>query len=244
MDSNYLYAIFKVSIACSLGDVMAEKGPFDETTTKFYVGSIASALYHLHSMDIIYRNIYPDSLLLTTDGYVQLMDMSYAMKVEAGERPRDYCGAAHYLSPEQVSGQGHDKAVDYWALGILMYEMMMDKNPWLTGDDAKDSELGIYARISDHTRISGTGLPQRCEDFLNDLLMPNPDQRLGMRGVGAEEIRAAPWMSSFDWYSLSNNALEAPHASMTSSPKLPEVSLKDEYTGDQRWCASLTTVKQ
>ena len=108
---------------------------------------------------------------------MQLLDLRYASK--ADPTPSDFCGYAHYLSPEQVSGmatearaqtggalyphcvkrslmrqvsgQGHGLAVDFWALGTLTYEMITGgANPWLTGDLAKDSEVGIYQRISMH----------------------------------------------------------------------------------------------
>ena len=156
------------------------------------------------------------------------MDMSFSAKlIDPEDRPRDYCGAAHYLSPEQVSGQGHDFSVDYWALGILLHEMMLGANPWLTGDDLKDTELGIFGRISAHATggISGTGLTDGAESFINGLLDPAPERRLGTRGVGAEEVRAARWMTGFDWNDLANKNLEPPHASSTSAIKVSYSSL-------------------
>jgi len=179
--------------------------------------------------------------MVSHDGYLQLMDMAFAVKCE-GANPRDYCGAAHYLSPEQVSGQGHDKAVDYWALGIVMHEMLLDKNPWLTGDDVKDSELGIYGRISAHKQgeIQHANLADKAETFLNLLLEPNPEQRLGVRGVGPEEVRAAGWMSGMDWVGLSNRSLQAPHAAAIAKIQPPPASLTDKYDGDSAWCDSWT----
>jgi len=206
------------------------------------VACVASGLNYLHDLDVIYRNVYPESLCITTAGYLQLMDMSFAHKND-GNKPRDYCGAAHYLSPEQVSGQGHDNAVDYWACGILMYEMLLDKNPWLTGDDNKDTELGIYSRISSHTtnNVSGTGLSSSAERFLNGLLEPLADQRLGIKGVGPEEVRATSWMSDMDWNALANKTISPPHASVTASLKPAAVALTDKYTGDNAWCANFSS---
>lgn len=111
----------------------------------------AMALEHLQldAHRIVYRNLTPEAIVLDAQGYVQLLDMRYASK--ADPTPNDFCGFAHYLSPEQVSGQGHGLAVDFWALGTLTYELITGgANPWLTGDPAKDSEIGIYQRISVH----------------------------------------------------------------------------------------------
>jgi len=138
-----------------------------------------------------------------------------------------------------VSGQGHDQSVDYWALGILMYEMCMESNPWLTGEAAKDSELGIYARISAHKggNLVDTGLSDKAEIFLNALLEPMPDQRLGVRGVGPEEVRASGWMSDMDFQALNNKTLaKPPHASATAGVKPPAANLNDKYTGGGDWC--------
>ncbi|KAL3909755.1 MAG: hypothetical protein SGPRY_009316, partial [Prymnesium sp.] len=263
-----------VSIACSLADLMQEIGPFEEKAVKFYVGCIARAIVHLHGLDIVYRNIFPEALLLSSDGYIQLMDMSCAVKFEPENKPRDYCGAAPYLSPEQcarcslgagvakgpvstcwrvgwevssmetlVSGQGHDKAVDYWAMGIVMHEMLLDKNPWLTGDDSTDTELGIYSRISSHRELASTGLSPRCEEFLNGLLTNSADERLGVRGVGPEELRAAPWMADLNFKALDEKSIAAPHAEIIAKMKLPPAALQDTYDGDQRWCESFNTFK-
>lgn len=236
-DPNYLYIVFKTSVVTTLGELM-EMGTFSEGITKFYVASVASAIRHLHGESIVYRNIHPDTLVVTSDGYVQLMDMTFAVKMSDGDKPRDFTGVAHYLSPEQVSAQGHDYAVDYWAMGILMYEMLLGKNPWLTGDDTKDTELSIYAKISAHKSdgITGTGTGEVCQDFLNGLLDPAVDRRLGTRGVGAEEIQVSKWMTGFSWSDLTSKAMEAPHRDNTSTVKTAAAKLDDRFSGDDSWC--------
>jgi CRP-like cAMP-binding protein len=138
-DDGYLYTVFKTRVGVDLSTVLGETA-FDEKTAMFYSASVALALEHLQAENnrIIYRNLTPEAIVLDSNGYVQLVDMRYACK--ADPTPSDFCGYAHYLSPEQVSGQGHGLAVDYWALGTLTYELITGgANPWLTGDPAKDS---------------------------------------------------------------------------------------------------------
>jgi len=236
-DKSYLYTVFKTTAVIDLNTLM-DTGTFSEGVARFYIASIAIAIRHLHGEGIVYRNIYPDNLVVTSDGYVQLMDMTNAVKLTDGDKPRDFTGAAHYLSPEQVSGQGHDVAVDYWSMGILMYEMLLGRNPWLTGDDSKDTELAIYAKISGHKTqgMSGTGLSAEAEMFLNGLLDPTAEQRLGTRGVGAEEVQVAKWMSGFNFNELSSKKLDAPHVSQTSAVKPAAAALNDTFSGDGGWC--------
>ena len=213
-DDNFLYTVFKARIVMDLATLIGETG-FEEKPAAFYSASVTLALEHLSDLKLVYRNLTPDSIIIDEKGYVQLMDMRFAVRVEPP--PTDFCGYPHYLSPEQVSGQGHGEAVDFWALGILTYEMITGGgNPWLTGDPAKDSEVGIYSRISSHEAGSlkfpdGVSPSAPLVELLNDLLHPIAGSRLGERGVGAKEVRQAKWWNGFDWNKLESGKLDAPH---------------------------------
>jgi serine/threonine protein kinase len=239
-DPNYLYTVFKVRVAMELSAIMEEQ-PLSEATAKFYGASLSCAIAYLHQEGIMYRNLAPDNLVLDSAGYVQLMDFRNAAKIEKFAPQRDYCGVAHYLAPEQVSGQGHSKEVDYWALGILLFEMVCGQAPWLTGDDLKDTELSIYAKISAHTSGS-LELPEQSSfmvNFVNDLLEPQPDKRLGARGVGPEELRATDWFRGYDWGKIQAGLTKSPHvdaAARASATEVAPAELSDVYTGDKEWC--------
>ena len=133
-----------------------------------------------------------------------------------------------------MSGIGHTHAVDYWALGILTYEMCCGgANPWLTGDPAKDGEVGVYARITAHQagKLSfpeGVNASKELIELLNDLLHPIPGSRLGERGVGPKEVRQAKWFAGFNWEKLEGGKLDAPHK------KQAEEALKVALKGKQR----------
>jgi len=247
VDANYLYTVFKARIAMQL-DVLMESGTFEESAAKFYTASCALAIAHLQSEGIVYRHLCPDGIMVDSDGHLQLMDMRYAVKLDIDDLPRDFCGAAYYLSPEQVASKGHDFAVDYWALGILTYEMLVGHAPWLTGDETKDSEIAIFSKISSHTTGAITlpvdlGLSGQCESIINALLEPNPIKRLGMRGVGAEEVKVQGWFTGFDWSGLAAKALESPHASIASATmtKLGSATLADVYSGDDAWAKEFSS---
>ena len=212
-DDNCLYTVFKNRVCVDLATLIGESG-LDEATAKFYTASVCLALEHLqadHSR-IIYRNCAPDAIVVDDKGYAQLMDMRYAVKADSA--PVDFCGYPHYLSPEQVSGQGHGFAADFWALGILTYEMCCVGNPWLTGDD---SEVNVFARITAHTAGSltfpegGSAPSSQLVELLNELLHPVAASRLGERGVGPKEVRQAKWFSGFNWEKLEAGKMDAPH---------------------------------
>ena len=110
---------------------LSEQKRFSEEKTRFYAAQIALALGYLHESNIIYRDLKPENILLNDDGYIMLADFGLAKIVQAdGEDPNSFCGTPEYLSPEMIVGSGHDKTLDWWALGILIYEMIIGIPPF------------------------------------------------------------------------------------------------------------------
>ena len=110
---------------------LSEERRFSEEKTRFYAAQIALALGYLHQSNIIYRDLKPENILLNDDGYIMLADFGLAKIVQQdGEEPNSFCGTPEYLSPEMIVGSGHDKTLDWWALGILIYEMIIGIPPF------------------------------------------------------------------------------------------------------------------
>ena len=95
---------------------------FPETTAKFYAGSVSVGFEHMHSKDIIYRDLKPENLLLDSQGWLKIADFGLAKFVTSG-LTYTLCGTPDYLAPEIILSKGHSKPCDYWALGILIYEL-------------------------------------------------------------------------------------------------------------------------
>ncbi|KAG8134328.1 hypothetical protein E2320_007451 [Naja naja] len=108
------------------------RGSFDETTTKFCVGCVTEAIEYLHSMSIIYRDLKPENLILDAQGYIKLVDFGFAKKIRAGQKTWTFCGTPEYVAPEVILNKGHDFSVDFWSLGILVYELLTGK--YVPGD--------------------------------------------------------------------------------------------------------------
>lgn len=216
-DDSSLCSVYKSPIAIDLATILADGVAFDEPTARFYTASVALALEHLQleAHRLVYRHVTPDGIMLDGHGQVQLVDMRYAVK--ADPPPTDFCGYAHYLAPEQVTAQGHGLPTDLWALGILTYEMICSGgNPWLTGDAAQDSEVGVYSRISAHragalTFPDGVSVSAPLAALLNKLLHPSPAGRLGC-AHGPKELRDAEWFGGFQFAELEAGEMKAPHA--------------------------------
>lgn len=122
-DETHLYTVFKVIVVADLQALIDAKGPLPEADATFYAGCVALGLQYLHAEGLAYRNLTPDALMLDGRGYLQLMDLCHAARVD-GVLATDTCGSAYYLAPEQVAQLGHGVPVDYWAMGIVFYQML------------------------------------------------------------------------------------------------------------------------
>lgn len=108
---------------------------------KFYAATVTSCFEYLHQKNIIFRDLKPENLLIGNDGYLRLTDFGFAKILNEG-RTFTICGTPEYIAPEVILNQGHGKAVDWWTLGVLIYEMHAGIDPF-SDDDA----MGIYKNI-------------------------------------------------------------------------------------------------
>ena len=165
---------------------MSDNGALSERDAIFYAAAIAKGLEHLHSSGLVYRNLCPHGIALGADGYPLLVDLSHAARVNESlrEKIRDWSGPGiAYMPPEQVNGHGHARPSDYWGLGLLIYEMVTESIPWLTGHEREDqSELHVCAKIAAHRR-GGLEMPESFSrelcSLVEALLEPRPQKRLG-----------------------------------------------------------------
>ena len=109
------------------------KRPITEEHARFYVMQIVLALGFLHSKMVAHRDLKPENVLIDADGYIKLTDFGLAKIIEPEAQTNSYCGTLEYMAPEILKDQGHSFQVDWWALGILTYEMIVGFTPYSTG---------------------------------------------------------------------------------------------------------------
>lgn len=185
---------------------------FSPDVTRFYLATIILALKYLHSFNIIYRDLKPENLLLDSKGYVRLTDFGFAKIVD--DRTWTLCGTPEYLAPEIIQSDGHGKAADWWACGILCYEMLVGFPPFFD-----ESPYGIYEKIL-AGKVQWPQAPQvdpLSKGLVKSFLNPDRTQRLGNMNGGPQDILDHPWFKGVDWVALERREIAAPIIPHTSS---------------------------
>lgn len=139
-DRKYLYFLVELALGGELFTYLRRRDRFEEPVARFYIASVVLVFQHMHAKSIAYRDLKPENILLDTDGFMKLADFGLAKVVT--DRTWTLCGTPDYLAPEIILNKGHDKAVDYWALGILLFELLAGSAPFFAHDP-----MQIYALI-------------------------------------------------------------------------------------------------
>lgn len=174
---------------------------FAEERAKFYSAQVAMAIGHLHKKHIIYRDLKPENILMDEDGYICLTDFGLAKILNDNAQAFSFCGTPEYLAPEILNEKGHTFPVDWWALGILTYEMIVGFPPFYTGsnNNLKMYELirkkPVYFPDPQRHKIK---MSDECKDFITKLLEKDPIGRLGTK-EGIDEILRHPWFNNLDF---------------------------------------------
>merc|ERR1712228_1082704 len=132
-DKLRVYFLLDVCLGGELFTILRTRRYFNERTARFYAASVIEGFDYMHAKDIIYRDLKPENLVLDRKGYLRIIDFGFAKKL-VNEKTYTFCGTPDYLCPELITGQGHGKGLDWWTLGILIYEMLASFAPFFADD--------------------------------------------------------------------------------------------------------------
>lgn len=202
-DDWFLYLLLDVCLGGELFTIHRSHGSFDEATARFYVGCVVEGFIHAHSHNVAYRDLKPENLVLDSDGYLKITDFGLSKFIDGSTFTM--CGTPDYLAPEIITGQGHGLAVDWWALGVLIFELIASHAPFFD-----DTMNGIFRKIMACEFQFPKVFSPECKDIVGRLLKVRPTKRLGIIKGGAELLKKQPWFNGFDWSSLKEKRMTAP----------------------------------
>uniref|UniRef100_A0A665WKU2 protein kinase C n=1 Tax=Echeneis naucrates TaxID=173247 RepID=A0A665WKU2_ECHNA len=171
---------------------------FSEPRAVFYSACVVLGLQFLHDHKIVYRDLKLDNLLLDTEGFVKIADFGLCKEgMGFGDRTSTFCGTPEFLAPEVLTDTSYTRAVDWWGLGVLIYEMLVGESPF-PGDDEEevfDSIVNDEVRYPRFLSTEAIGIMRR-------LLRRNPERRLGSGEKDAEDVKKQPFFRTMDWEAL------------------------------------------
>jgi len=201
-----LYIVLEYCAGGELFFHLSRAGRFSEGRCKFYASEIFLALEYLHSLSIIYRDLKPENLLLDTDGHAKVTDFGLSKEgIQDNVSARTMCGTPEYLAPEILDKRGHGKAVDWYSLGALIYEMLTGLPPYYTRDREK-----LFERIRRGELSYPSYVTSEAKSLLQALLFADPNRRLGGGPGDGEEVKAHPFWGALDWAAVLQKRMPPP----------------------------------
>ena len=209
-DELRLYLLMELVIGGELYALLRNSGKLSNDRAKFYAAEVVLAFEYLHGLMIAYRSLKPENILIDHRGNIKLVDFGFAKVVE--ERTFTHCGTPEYCAPEVINGLGHGRSVDWWGLGVLIYEMTSGHPPFF---DA--SPFGIYEKILAGKFSVPPHVDDKASSLLKQLIKSERTKRLGCKERGADELKAHPWFHKVNWDALYYAQVKAPYVPEVSS---------------------------
>ncbi|CAG9320848.1 unnamed protein product [Blepharisma stoltei] len=195
-------------------------GRFTEDQARFYFGEILLGLEYLHENGVLYRDLKPENILLDYDGHIKITDFGLSKQgILPNGLTYSFCGSPEYMSPEVLKSQGHGRAVDYYSLGALLFEMLTGLPPFYDSNRSK-----MYFKVLNEPLMLPNFISKSGRSLLWGLLNKDPSERLGNLG-GFAEIKAHPWCKKIKFDKMLRKQIVPPFR-----PNLRLSNFDPEYT--------------
>ncbi|KLJ13119.1 non-specific serine/threonine protein kinase [Blastomyces silverae] len=186
---------------------------FTEPTAQFYAAEIVLILEFLHDVHgVAYRDLKPENILLDADGHLKLVDFGFAKEIWSRET-YTLCGTPEYLAPEVIHNSGHGLAVDWWALGVLIYEFIVGQPPFWD-----PNPMRIYEQIVEGRLRFPANMPPAAQDIVSQLCKTNPSERLGHIRGGSARVKQHPFFKGINWDDIYHRRMKGPIVPRVDSP--------------------------
>lgn len=207
-DDLMLYMCMETVMGGELFNLLTRVGgSVPEATAKFYTANVVLAFQYLQAKHYVYRDLKPENLLVDTKGYLKVADFGFAKRLLPGEKTYTLCGTPEYMAPELFRQAGHNKGVDWWALGVLVYEMVVGTPPFYSpnSDSTEQMRRTVAAKY-----VFPSGVSAGFKDLVKRFLCVNSVQRLGCLKGGVKDVKQHAWLRTVDWVQLTRRNVPAP----------------------------------
>jgi len=204
-DRLSLYLVLELVQGGEFFSLLRKTGVLQLPHAAFYASQIVLIFQFLHNNKIVYRDLKPENLLIGKDGYLKLTDFGFAKRLDKiPPRTWTLCGTPEYIAPEILLNKGHSFSVDWWALGILVFEMFTGNPPF-----CDENPMRIYQKILDASIVYPKEMPRKAQSFISKLLTSNLSQRLGTKDPW--DVMVDPFFAGISWQQILHKKVRAPY---------------------------------
>ena len=228
-DENQLYMLLDLIQGGELYTVLhtETRHGVSNADAVFYAACVLEGLVHLHDRNIAYRDLKPENALIDSQGYCIVVDYGFAKVVT--KKTFTLCGTPEYLAPEIIMSKGHNKGVDYWAFGILIYEMLVGQTPFYHQDQMRLFKKIVVGKFS---YPASRQVSEAADDLIQRLLQRHQSKRLGNLKGGDVDVRKHPWFADIDIGKLLKRELQAPWKPQIKDAL--DASNFDDYSSEEK----------
>ncbi|ORZ20903.1 kinase-like domain-containing protein [Lobosporangium transversale] len=231
-DDENLFMVLDLMLGGDLRFHLERTGPMREDVVRFYIAEIALALDALHTQNIIHRDLKPDNVLLDERGHAHLTDFNIAVRFNPARPLGSIAGSMAYMAPEMLLRKGYLESVDWWSLGVVMFELLFGKRPFR----GKNNDLLTNSILYDPLPIpenAAVVISRSCLDVLSKLCERDVSKRMGCTSEGINGLKEHPWFQGIEWNELITKEAIPPfqpnmkHANFDATHELEELLMED-----------------
>ncbi|KOB73103.1 putative cAMP-dependent protein kinase catalytic subunit [Operophtera brumata] len=233
-DNVYLYFVLPFIAGGEMFAHLRKMGKFEETSAKFYGSQVILALEYLHSCDLVYRDLKPENIMIDRTGYIKITDFGFCKLIRG--RTWTLCGTPEYLAPEIIMCKGYGMCVDWWSLGILLFEMSAGHPPFYATDPMR-----IYEKIISGKYRCPSHFSAELRDLIGHVLQIDITRRYGNLKNGVLDFKNHKWMKDIDWDGILSGRILPPFI-----PKIryPGDTANFEDFGDEKFKQSSRCINE
>ncbi|KAM3142490.1 hypothetical protein pb186bvf_005392 [Paramecium bursaria] len=227
-NNEKLFMVLDFCPGGDLGNLLTKYQKLEEKHARFYISEILLALEALHKQSIIFRDLKPDNVVLDERGHARLTDFGLSKEGINNNITKSFCGSIAYLAPEVLMKKGHSRTVDWYLLGVLLYEMLVGIPPYYNQNREQ-----LFENIKKGPLRIPKNMSEDAKDLIKKLLNRDPAQRLGVVN-DAQDIKSHPFFSSVKWTDLENKVQDGPFIEHKNPSQYLNDVINISYEGDKQ----------
>lgn len=202
-DQLYIYLVLPFEAGGELFTLIRRMGNLSEPLSQFYTAQMVLAIEYLHHCGIVHRDIKPENILINESGFIKVGDFGFGKPIK--NRTWTICGTPEYIAPEIILSKGYTYSVDWWSLGILIFEMVAGFPPFHHADTIK-----LYEKILTGIYKTPNNMSPTCKSLIKHLLDIDPTKRYGSLKAGVYDIKSHNWFSEINWHMILHQKMFPP----------------------------------